>query len=415
MPKRRTVVLLAIVVLALILRLAAICEYGPSAIRFGDAPDYLSAAASLCTTGVYPDRSSMPFFRAPGLPFFIVAATLCHPNMAWLVKVALAGIDSASAVIVFLLAEELLRHRRASMLAACAAACYPFFIGQVCDIQTEALFMFLFLTAIWLTLKAIRIHTGRLMLLAGVCAGAAALVRPAGLLLLPFLAATPAFLRNGTGSKQYARCLTSFALGAAISLAPWIVRNEIRFHELILVNDAAGYNFWRGTSAAMARIDRLTDPRAFAEASVQFETVTSPVIARQIDAVAATPSGRSRQWFGRAIETFEQDPAAFLSRLAWNAFAYWRPWLNPQTHSTAVVAATGLMTTSLYLLALAGWNLLRKREARLALWCAAGAALFWLSQIPFQAVSRFRIPIADPFLIILAAASLATVFKRPTA
>jgi hypothetical protein len=212
--------------------------------------------------------------------------------------------------------------------------------------------------------------------------------------------------------NSYARRLTSFAIGAALCLGPWIVRNEFRFRELILVNDAGGYNFWRGTSAEMAEIDQLTDAREFAQASLQFDTFTSPAIARQIDTIATTPSTRSREWYKRAMRTFAQDPAAFVSRLAWNAFAYWRPWLNPQAHSRAVVAATGFMVTALYLSALMGWNLLRKRDGRLALWCAVGAALYWIAQIPFQVVSRLRIPVADPFLIIFAAAWFAAIRAR---
>jgi hypothetical protein len=159
-------------------------------------------------------------------------------------------------------------------------------------------------------------------------------------------------------------------------------------------------------------MDRLSDARTFAAASVKFETVTSPAIARRIDSLAATPSGRSRQWYRRATDSLRREPLAFAARLARNAFAYWRPWLNPLAHSTAVVAGSGLMVTYLYLLALAGWNLLRKRDWRLALWCAIGAASFWLSQIPFQAVSRFRIPVADPFLIVFAAAAVASLIPR---
>jgi hypothetical protein len=51
--------------------------------------------------GTYPDRSSMPFFRAPGLPFFIAGATLCHAEMVWLVKLALAAADVISVATIF--------------------------------------------------------------------------------------------------------------------------------------------------------------------------------------------------------------------------------------------------------------------------------------------------------------------------
>src|SRR5258708_1437463 len=152
-----------LVAVALAVRLGAILESGPSVVRFGDAPDYLSAAASLCSSGSYPDRSSMPFFPPPGLPFFIPAVTSSPTSMVWLIKVALAGLDALSVALVFLLAGELFRSRSSSLLSAGTAAVYPFFIAQVCDVQTEGLFMFFFLAAAWLTLRTVRTQVSRLM------------------------------------------------------------------------------------------------------------------------------------------------------------------------------------------------------------------------------------------------------------
>ena len=402
---------MALVTAALIVRLVSIYEYGPSVIKFGDAPDYFSAATSLCSSASYPDRGSMPFFRAPGLPFFIAAVTLCHTEMVWPVKAALAVLDTMSVALVFLLAHELFRDRLLSVCSATGAAIYPFFVAQVCDVQTEGLFMFFFLASIWLTLRAVRSPVPILILAAGFFAGAATLVRPIGLVLLPLLPATLMYL-GAAQTKYRIQLLASFAIGAAICMSPWVMRNGFRYHEFILVNDAGGYNFWRGTSAEMAEIDRLPDRRAFTAGSVRFETVTSPAIAREIDSVAKTPSARNREWYKRAFRNFAENPGAFGLRVARNAFVYWRPWLNPQTYSRAIVAVSGFMMLSLDVFAFMGWNLLRRRDGRLALWCAVCSLLFWILQIPFQVVSRFRIPITDPFLIILAVAFLTAILRR---
>jgi len=411
MQKNERVFLMTVVAVALVVRLATIGATGPSVINFGDGADYVTAASSVCSSGSYPDRSWLPFFRAPGLPFFVIAVTLCHTEMVWLVKVALALVDTMSVSVVYLLAEELLQDRRASLLSAAVAAIYPFFIAQSSDVRTEGLFMFFFLTSIWLTLRAVRSPVPQLILLAGVCASTAALVRPVSLVLLPLLPATLIYLGAAKWNHPI-RLLTWFAVGAAICLGPWVIRNGIRFHELILVNDAAGYNFWRGTSAEMAAIDRLADPQEFFDAAARFENVTSPAAAREIDKLASSPSSRNREWYKRAFKTFAESPAAFGLRLARNAWVYWRPWLNPQNHSTVVVPATGFLGVSLYAFALMGWNVVRKHDRRLALWCAICALLFWIVQIPFQVVSRFRIPITDPFLIIFAVASFTAILRR---
>jgi 4-amino-4-deoxy-L-arabinose transferase-like glycosyltransferase len=219
MQKNERVVLMTVVAVALIVRLAAIGALGPSVIRFGDGGDYLSAATRVCSSGSYPERSWLPFFRAPGLPFFAVAVTMCHTEMVWLVKVALALVDTVSVAIVFVLAEELFQDGKSSLFSAACAAIYPFFIAQACDVQTEPLFMFFFLTSIWLALRAVRSPVARLALLAGVCASAAALVRPVGLVLLPLLAA--ALLCLGPAKRNHPiQLLTWFAIGAAICLGP---------------------------------------------------------------------------------------------------------------------------------------------------------------------------------------------------
>ncbi len=411
MRKNEKIALLSLIAVALALRLFAIYMTGASLIKFGDAADYLSASKSLCSSGSYPDRSSLPFFRPPGLPLFIAGATLCHPDQIWRIKAALATVDTISVVIIFLLAEQLFHKRPVSFIAGAAATIYPFFIVQVCDVQTEALFMFFLVAAIWLALKAMQEPSFRLMLLAGAVSAAAALVRPVGLLLLPVLLASPAYLRSAK-EKDYARLAGAFAIGAVFCLCPWIIRNELRYHEFILIDDAGGYNVWRGTSAEMDRIEKLRGRHAFEKASVEFETVTSPEIAREIDKVANTPSTRSREWYRRALKNLAEDPIAVSIRLLRNALAYWRPWLNPQTYPPAVVAVSGVMTISLDVLALFGWLMLRKQNRRLALFCAGAATLFWVAQIPFQVVSRFRIPITDPFLIAFASASLGTFITK---
>lgn len=400
---------------ALVVRLLAVYLVGPSHIKFGDAADYLSAARSLCSSGSYPDRSSLPFFRAPGLPFFIAGATLCHPEKIWLVKVMLALIDTMSVAMIFLLAKQLFQIRRISCLSAGAAAIYPFFVIQVCDVQTEGLFMFLLLAGVWLTLKGSHGRHVFLMLLAGTCAAAAALVRPVGLALLPVLMVGSVTV--GTAQKRaYVWLLASFAIGWVIILGPWVLRNASRYHELILVNDAGGYAFWRGTSAEMHEIRRLDDPEAYSQASIHFETVTSPTIAREIDKTASTPLSRSREWYRRSFESLAEDPGAFGLRLLQNGLVYWRPWLNSQAYSNVVVVTSGLLTASLDIFALVGWCLLWRRNRSLAFWCAGTAILFWILQIPFQVVSRFRIPITDPFLIIFAAASVTAIIakRRPS-
>src|SRR3989442_772450 len=85
---------------ALLLRLSAIALTGPGKMSFGDAYDYVETTEVLCKLHVYPERSNLPFFRAPGLPFFIAGVTACHPRAILVIKVGLAVCDALTVVLI---------------------------------------------------------------------------------------------------------------------------------------------------------------------------------------------------------------------------------------------------------------------------------------------------------------------------
>src|ERR1700688_4732211 len=86
--------------LAPLLRLAAIGATGPNTVHFGDGLNYINTARALCDARVYPARGSLPFFRAPGLAFFIAGVTVCHPSRVVLIKIALAVCDAVTVVLI---------------------------------------------------------------------------------------------------------------------------------------------------------------------------------------------------------------------------------------------------------------------------------------------------------------------------
>src|SRR5579862_9532143 len=86
--------------IALAIRLIAIEITGANQISFGDGPDYIASARALCEQHSYPDRGNLPFFRAPGLPFFIAAVTACHTSATRAIKYALAACDAWTCVLI---------------------------------------------------------------------------------------------------------------------------------------------------------------------------------------------------------------------------------------------------------------------------------------------------------------------------
>jgi len=391
--RRRT---LALVVVAFAVRIAAIAAFGFERVEFGDARDYLDTAGALCATGSYPAQGNLPFFRAPGLPFFIAAVTACHPQNVVLVKLALTLVDSLTVALIVALSFALLRSPAAALLAGLAAAFHPLFIVGVTDIRTEPLFMFFFWSAATLVaafrpaaasppLPKRRLASPQPIVLAGACLAMATLTRPVTLIFVPlFLLAT--------------RKRMLFALGFVAVLLPWTARNYARYGEVILINNAGGYSLWRGTHPEMARIYDIDDRDAFHRASIEFE--------EQITKPATRKFRSSAEWRDDALANIRKHPRLEAKFALKKALLYWRPWLNPQEYSTRVVMVSGIAFVALYALAILGFA---RMPRTMVLWIAAFFVLGWLAHIPHQVVARFRYPLTDPLLLIAAAYAIVTL------
>jgi hypothetical protein len=382
-----------IVAFALFVRLAAIAVTNPAATSFGDAGDYIAHAASLCTAHAYPDGGNLPFFRAPGLPFFIAAVTVCHPHAIAAMKIALAVCDALTCGVIALLAFRLFG-ARASVLAGIAAAVHPIFSASVCDVRSEPLFMLLLTASLFLLLRE---RPGW----AGVLVALAALTRPSALLCIPLFV-----LFALVWMQMRMRSAAILIIAAALTLAPWIARNYIRYRELIIVTDAGGFSFWRGVHPETIAITHATSAAAFHAQAWRFETETIAATQRTIDAIAQTPQSRSRQWSRRAIAFVRADPAGEARFTAEKAWLYWRPWLNPFEHSRFAVIATGAFYVALYVLA--AFGMARSGDRRYVVAALIFFAAMWLAHLPYQVSMRLRVPFTDPLLIVFAAGALCT-------
>lgn len=384
---------IAVFILALAVRIAAIELTGAQTLAFGDAPDYVNTARTLCIQHEYPERGNLPFFRAPGLPFFMAAVTGCHPANARLVKYALALCDAITVLLIMMLATFVApaASRWHSVVAGLMATFHPFFVGSVTDIRTEPLFMMLLAGSLLFLVR--RQHA-----LAGVAIALAALTRPTGLLCIPLFALF-AWRRAHV-----------VLLAAALTLSPWIVRNVVRFGEPIVVNDASGFNLWRGTHPELMRVIETTDRNLFAQRSVAFETQTVPAAVAAVDAQAKTPGERDRAWRALALQQVRSDPGYALRSALKKAALYWRPWLHPGEHGPKTIALSVLVILGLYLLG--GLGLWQHPDRRLVIAVLLFFAAMWLAHVPYFPSIRLRMPLTDPLLIVFAAGPVVTLLTR---
>lgn len=376
---------LGLFTLALAIRIAAIEGTGATKLAFGDAQDYVDTARSVCTAQVYPERGNLPFFRPPGLPFFIAGVTLCDPSRIRIIKYALAAVDAGTVVVIFELG-LLLFGGVAAALAGLGAAVDPFFLFATTDVRSEPLFMFLLTLAILLLLRGNAPG-------AGVATALAALTRPTALLCLPLFALF-------AGRKKAVPLL----IAGALTLAPWMARNYLRFGELIVVNDAGSYSVWHASHPETRRIYATRDRAELRRLEWDFETRYVHEVAAQVASRATTPNERDREWRRLAIEIFRNEPAESLRFMAKKAALYWRPWLNPVEYGMRTVAISAAMLIPLFVLGAIGIWRHRLRNAVLVYF-----AVIWLAHVPHQVVMRYRIPFTDPLLLVFAAGAIASL------
>jgi 4-amino-4-deoxy-L-arabinose transferase-like glycosyltransferase len=405
--------LLAIVVAGLAVRAIVLWLSGPSTLRFGDAASYLDAAATLCTEGRYPWTSNLPNFRAPGLPFFLAAATACHPECIPWAKATLALLDAGTIVLAFSLARALELGRRAALLAAALVALHPFLLLSSSDVTSEPLATFL--VAAWLTAIAWGWRDRGLglglWLAAGVAAGLAGLTRPSALLCVPLGVAAVAVARS-RGARTMALRAAALCVGAVLVVAPWSLVASRAAGGFVLVNDAGGYVFWRGVHPDLARASASGDTETLLRESLRFELETSPRVAAEVARAAATPAERNALWRRLALEAVREDPRAALAFTLTRARGYWRPWPDRSVSPTWFVVAGAAILAPVLAGGVVGIVRRRRTEPRQALFFAALLVVPWLAQLPYQMVSRFRIPFTEVILCVLAASVAVDVADR---
>lgn len=407
--------LVVILLAALLLRVAAIVATGPATLRFGDAQDYVDAAASLCEQGRYPDRGSMPFFRAPGLPFFVAAATLCHPRDVVAAKVALAACDVATAALTCALVLLLVGNRaqRAALLAAALVAVDPFLVLASSDVTSEPLATLLLTGALCALLRARRASASSdragiaFACLGGAMLALASLTRPASLAVAPVWLLIPPLRRTDPTdaahtSPAIAAVLAS-ALALAATLAPWTLRNLWHFGEPIVVNDAGGYNAWRGTHPRVHEMLSSTTPARFADDSRALEQDLDRLAHQAGLGTETSPGARDRAWWAAARANLDADGVGAARVLTRNVVPFFRPSLDPRAHGPIAVAVSAVWFLVLGALALRGAASLWRRDRALVVLLVAGVLLAGLAHLPFQTVLRFRLPFTEPLLLALAA------------
>lgn len=409
-PKTLRAALVGIAALAVVLRLAFALGYWTDQPLTRDEREYLSLARGLAAGHgfVYDDAAREggvdPFGRAPGYPAFLAligAGGAVTPHVPPVVQVVQSVIGGLGVLMVGVLARRLAGNR-AALWAAAGAACYPPLVWISAYAFSEALFWPIGLGTAWLFDRAHHApdarDRARLALVAGVCAGAAVLIRPS--LLFFLLLAGPWWVWQRRWIP-----VAALALGSLLVIGPWTARNFAAHGRFVLVASEGGVTFWTGNH-----------PLAIGEGDM----AANPAIKREFLALRARHPHLSEEalepiYYREALAWMRAHPGDWLVLMARKTFYFLVPigpsyTLHSPLYFWASVASYGLVLP----LAIAGAWRLRDRLGRTpGLWLLSGSAVAVC--LVFFPQERFRIPVIDPTLLILAGTLAATLLRTPPA
>jgi 4-amino-4-deoxy-L-arabinose transferase-like glycosyltransferase len=399
--------LLAAASVGLAVRLAFGLTYWTDEALTRDEQEYLSLARSLARghgftyDSVLTSSGVEPFGRAPGYPTFLAlvgGGADPTPSVPASVQVAQSILGALGVLMVGLIAHRL-AGRRAAVFAAAIASVYPPLVWIAGYALSEALFWPIGLLTAWLFDRA-RAHPDRTgaAIACGLALGIGTLIRPALVLFVPL-----AGLVLLAGRRP--RMFVFIVAGLLVVVGPWTVRNYLHHGRLVFVASEGGVTFWTGNHplavgdgdmAANIGI-KLDNQRLRAQYPDIGEEDMEPVYYRE------------------AFAWIRANPAEWLALELRKAFYLIVPVGPSYTlHSTRYYALSVLSYLPVLFLAVIGAVGLRERLGQVAgVWLLMASAV--LVALVFFPQERFRIPIIDPSLVILAGAGLALPRrKRPS-
>ena len=403
--------LVLLLALALVPRLAFFVRHQESPVFHAPIMDarYHDEWARAILSGEESDWSREVYFRAPLYPYVLAGIYAVSGGSIRVAVLVQHLVGAATVVLVYLLARRLFAEPVAWVAGLAAAAYWPlvYFEG---DLLIETTFLFLNLAALLLLDVGWCAARRAVLLAAGVVFGLAAVARPTILLFLPFLplaflaARLPGGPRRAGGPGWVAAALLVWA-GAALPIAPVIVRNWVVGRDVVPIASQGGVNFWIGNNPESDGQTAIAPGTRGDWMGGYHDTIR---MAEQAEGRRLKPSEVSRHYFRKGWDFLVSSPGESLPLL-------WR--------KTAAFFGAGERANNKYIyffwnrfglaswpllgfwivgpLGLAGALLLLRRAGRFA-----ALQLFLVTYsagvIAFFVNARFRLPIV-PVLIVFAA------------
>ncbi len=381
---------------------ARLCLFPDTEIYWG-----LARAIRMGEPYEYVEWSDIPHFalRTPGYPLFLAAVQAVFGTRTLAVRLVQAVLGTLSVYLVYRLTLQLAhssglapagepswsRRWTAPLVAAALAAINPYYLFMSALILSEAVFVPLMLAALW-GLAVLWVEPGRaaavtgknaalVALASGGAAGLAILVRPSWALFVPaiLLIWVMANARDRIALAWSARGALIFALGLAVVMSPWWVRNARIYGRFVPTA------LWLGASL----YDGL-NPRATGASDMSF-----------LDDREIWPRDEQDQdaeLTRRAVAFAREQPAQALSLALVKLGRFWSPWPNAEGFRTIALALGGAVVELpvFALMLLGAWD--RRGDPRSWALLAGPVLYFCALHLVFASSMRYRLPGEMPAL-----------------
>ena len=281
-----------IIAVGIILRVIFVTVIPP--IQLSDNLAYLRAASRLVEEGRYyfPNpNGELLAWRPPGYPFLLAVLMLIFGKTPWLPLAINLVCFTITCLAVRSLAERLIGNRTASLFAVSLIALWPNAIAGSGHAVSEWPSLALLTVGLWAIINA-QDGLWRYSVLAGLCMGYGALVRP-GLMFLPVCWFIYFAIARPFDQRRLTRNLAALIVAVAV-IAPWSIRNYQVLHEFIPISTNGGSIFYRANN-----------PLATGGFIRQGE--------RDIKALISNEVLQNRTGFAWGMEWIRSDPLGFLS------------------------------------------------------------------------------------------------------
>jgi|GEM_PF-5217609 len=368
-----------------------------------DAVDYNQLALNLLRTGQYTLNNQLVAERPPLYPLFIAGIY------------AIAGIENFFAVrvlqiilsVITVLFISQIANRLFGYLAAWIAggmmAIYPFFVAYSIELYSETLFTFLLSAAAWLlfpypdrTMPTIRVSIA-----GGMLVGLSGLTREIGLFLLPALTLWFWFSQK----KILAQWLIITWLAAGLVVGMWTLRNYLTWGKFILITTHTFTNMIHSIvnenhyylDGASAKIPDIVPP-----------TVENPfAYLGQVDQIAQEQYSRDLVFSYCSVR-----PANCVIVWARNLAKLISPVIEGKP--IGVVLITSIAHLTVYFLGTWGlFKMSQTKEYSVVFFLLSWFAICLIVNAIAHAEIRYRLPVVDPYLMIMASYPIIRLMAAP--